>query len=63
MKGKWYPLWVLTVVKRAIANHIQVVAMWEPMSNGPMETGIKLDTRCSTGWAYMATILMGAVHS
>jgi len=44
-------------------NHIQAVAMWEPMMKGPKTIGPRLDKRCSKGWAYMATMPIGAVHS
>jgi len=44
-------------------NHIQAVAMWEPMMRGPKLIGKRLDKRCSNGCAYIATMPMGAVHS
>lgn len=63
INGKWYPLCVLIVVISARENHIQDVAIWEPMIRGPKIIGPRLDIRCSKGWAYIATMPMGAVHS
>jgi len=54
---------VLIVVISAKENHIQDVAIWEPMMRGPMIIGPRLDIRCSKGCAYIATMPMGAVHS